>query len=48
MTTTPLFAKDISEYNKNVVVLPNAVNLKEMQWDYRNKLPRVNDKLRYF
>jgi glycosyltransferase involved in cell wall biosynthesis len=32
-TTTKLFADEISKYNKNVVVLPNAVNPKEAQFN---------------
>lgn len=31
-TTTPLFANDIKEYNKNVLVIENAINDKEYQW----------------
>jgi glycosyltransferase involved in cell wall biosynthesis len=31
-TTTPFFAKDIMEYNKNVLIAENAVNTKEYQW----------------
>jgi len=32
-TTTKLFADEISKYNKNVVVLPNAINPKESQFN---------------
>jgi len=31
-TTTPVFADEIRKINKNVVVLPNAINSKEHQW----------------
>lgn len=31
-TTTPLFADEIKEYNKNVLVVENAINHKEYQW----------------
>jgi len=44
-TTTSLFAKDIKEYNDNVMVFPNAVNSNENQWDYNNKIK--SDKLRF-
>lgn len=44
ITTTPIFAKDIMTINKNVVVIPNAVNLKEQQWlDLKTK----SDKTRF-
>lgn len=36
-TTTPLFAEHIKKVNPSVVVLPNAVNPKEQQWDYTRK-----------
>jgi glycosyltransferase involved in cell wall biosynthesis len=47
LVTTPssIFAKDILEYNKNVEVLPNAVNLDENQWDYTKK--NKSEKLRF-
>jgi len=32
ITTTPIFAKEISKYNKNVYVLPNAINPNEPQF----------------
>ena len=32
ITTTHFLADKISQYNKNVYVIPNAVNLKEQQW----------------
>jgi glycosyltransferase involved in cell wall biosynthesis len=31
-TTTPIFASEISKYNKNVVVFPNAINPNESQF----------------
>ena len=31
-TTTPIFAKEISKYNKNVFVFPNAINPEEKQY----------------
>ena len=31
-TTTPIFADEIKQVNKNVVILENAVNHKELQW----------------
>jgi glycosyltransferase involved in cell wall biosynthesis len=31
-TTTPIFAKEISKYNKNVFVFPNAINPAEKQY----------------
>lgn len=31
-TTTPIFAKEIMKYNKNVIVFPNAINPKEEQF----------------
>jgi glycosyltransferase involved in cell wall biosynthesis len=43
-TTTSLFVDKIKEYNTNVYVLENAVNLKEQQWLY-NKRP--SDKIRF-
>lgn len=46
ITTTSIFAKEISAINKNVVVLPNAVNLKEMQWNYKFKYPKQDNKLK--
>jgi intein/homing endonuclease len=43
-TTSPIFEKDIKEVNENVIVLPNAVNLKEHQWlDKKVK----SDKIRF-
>jgi glycosyltransferase involved in cell wall biosynthesis len=44
MTTTPVFAKEISKFNKNVVVFPNAINAKEPQFT-EPTLP--SDKLRF-
>ena len=31
-TTTPIFAKEISKYNKNVIVLPNSIDPSEKQF----------------
>jgi glycosyltransferase involved in cell wall biosynthesis len=44
ITTTPLFAEDISKINPNVVVFENAVNHKEYQW-----IPKKveSDKIRF-
>ena len=36
-TTTSLFASEISKINKNVHVLPNAINPKEPQFNYETK-----------
>jgi len=43
-TTTKLFAEEISKYNKNVVVLPNAIDKDEPQFKEKT-LP--SDKLRF-
>ena len=32
ITTTPIFAKEISKYNKNVFVLPNSIDPREKQY----------------
>lgn len=42
-TTTPIFAKEISKYNKNVFVLPNAIDEKEPQFIPK---PVISEKLR--
>jgi glycosyltransferase involved in cell wall biosynthesis len=44
ITTTSLFASEISKINKNVYVLPNAINPKEPQFKYETK---PSDKLRF-
>lgn len=44
MTTTPVFASEISKFNKNVVVFPNAINAKEPQF---NEPTLPSDKLRF-
>lgn len=44
ITTTTLFAEKIKEYNKNVIVLENAINIKEQQWQ-SNKKP--SEKVRF-
>jgi glycosyltransferase involved in cell wall biosynthesis len=36
-TTTSLFVPKIQEYNANVYILENAVNLQEQQWSYNRK-----------
>lgn len=43
-TTTSLFAAEISKINKNVYVLPNAINPKESQFNQETK---PSDKLRF-
>ena len=43
-TTTSIFASEISKINKNVYVLPNAINPKEPQFNYETK---PSDKLRF-
>lgn len=43
-TTTSIFANEISKYNKNVYVLPNAINPKEPQF---NAVTEPSDKLRF-
>ena len=43
-TTTSVFAKEISKFNKNVYILPNAINPKESQF---NVNPEPSDKLRF-
>ena len=43
-TTTSLFASEISKINKNVYVLPNAINPKETQFKHETK---PSDKLRF-
>lgn len=44
MTTTSVFASEISKFNKNVVVFPNAINAKESQF---NEPTQPSDKLRF-
>jgi len=43
-TTTSVFAKEITKYNKNVYVLPNAINPKEGQFNVKTE---PSDKLRF-
>jgi glycosyltransferase involved in cell wall biosynthesis len=43
-TTTSIFANEISKHNKNVYVLPNAINPKEPQF---NAVTEPSDKLRF-
>ena len=44
-TTTPIFAKEISKLNKNVVVLPNAIDPSEKQ--FTPKPEKTDKKLRF-
>ncbi len=44
-TTTSIFAKEISKLNKNVLVLPNAIDPNEKQ--FRPKLEKTNKNLRF-
>ena len=43
-TTTPIFAKEIRKYNKNVWVLPNAINPNEEQYIPK---PTKSDRIRF-
>lgn len=43
-TTTSIFAEEISKYNKNVFVLPNAINPKESQF---SEPTQESDRLRF-
>ncbi len=43
-TTTSIFANEISKFNKNVYVLPNAINPKEGQFNVKTE---PSDKLRF-
>jgi len=43
-TTTSFLAEKIKEFNKNVTIIPNSVNLKEQQW-VSNKKP--SEKVRF-
>ena len=43
-TTTKFLAEKISEFNSNVIIVPNAVNLKEQQWISKKK---PSDKVRF-
>jgi glycosyltransferase involved in cell wall biosynthesis len=43
ITTTPIFAKEIAKVNKNVIVLPNAIDPKEKQFIPN---PEPSDKIR--
>jgi glycosyltransferase involved in cell wall biosynthesis len=42
-TTTPIFAKELSNHNKNVFVIPNAIDPKEKQFTPK---PEPSDRLR--
>jgi glycosyltransferase involved in cell wall biosynthesis len=44
-TTTPIFAKEISKYNKNVIVLPNAVDPTEKQFKPNTEESKKNMRL---
>lgn len=44
MTTTSIFAQEISKYNKNAVVFPNAISKTESQF---NAVTEPSDKLRF-
>ena len=43
-TTTQIFADEISKINNNVIILPNALNMNEMQW---NNEKYKSDKIRF-
>jgi glycosyltransferase involved in cell wall biosynthesis len=45
-TTTPIFAKWLSKYNKNVIVLPNAIDPDEKQYQ-PHKNPRPGGRIRF-
>jgi len=45
-TTTEIFAEEIRKINPNVIVLPNAVNIKEHQWVH-NPTPNPGERLRF-
>lgn len=45
-TTTPIFAKWLSKYNKNVIVLPNAIDPNEKQYQ-PHKNPRPGGRIRF-
>jgi glycosyltransferase involved in cell wall biosynthesis len=44
-TTTQIFAKEISKYNKNVIVIPNAIDPSEPQFQYKEI--KTDKKLRF-
>jgi len=43
-TTTDIFAKQIMAYNKNVVVMPNGLDMNQQMW--KDEDTRINDKVR--
>lgn len=43
-TTTDIFAKHIKPYNKNVLVMPNGLNLKNPMW--KDEDTKINDRVR--
>lgn len=45
-TTTPIFAKEIMKYNKNVFVSPNGID-PEIEQFKSNKIPSKNGKIRF-
>lgn len=45
-TTTPIFAQWLSKYNKNVIVLPNAIDPDEKQYQ-PHKNPRPDGRIRF-
>ena len=44
-TTTDLFAKEIKKYNKNVIVIPNAIDVNHKMWQPSEEIDK-GDKLR--
>lgn len=45
-TTTELFAKQIRKYNKNVIIIPNALDVNHKMWQ-KDELVSKGDKLRF-
>ena len=45
MTTTPIFATEISKFNKNVVIIPNAIDINEKQYQ-PEQLEKYTDRVR--
>lgn len=43
-TTTDIFAKEISKYNKNVLVMPNGLDMNQQMW--KDEDTKINDKVR--
>ena len=44
-TTTDIFAKEIKKYNKNVIVIPNAIDVNHKMWQSSEEIDK-GDKLR--